>query len=186
MPTSNREINLIPSKKFEEHSRSRKVFIWMVGVGRVIIIITELVAVLVWLSRFNLDYQITTLQENIENKAASVATSKRFETNVRRYQNKIKLLKELEQEKIFFSQGLNKLSALSPQEVRFTKINLQPQQIQFNAIADTAASFALLISSLISSEDVQEIRLTSTQYDYLTDSYLFFITIKIEQGYYTP
>lgn len=178
------DINLIPQKSFEEQPTSKKIYLWMVGVGRVIVIITELVAVLVWLSRFRLDYEITTLQENIEEKAALVAASNRFEEDLRKYQTKVSLTKEIQKNKKSFSTGLTKLAQFTPSGIIVSEIRWEGEAIYFQALSTNSIDFATLITTLTKSQAVKNVILSNTTYDHSRGEYLFNLVINTNENMY--
>ena len=179
--TSTEEINLIPPQNFEDQPTSRKLFLWMTGAGRVIVIVTELIAILVWLSRFRLDYEITTLQENIEEKAALVATSSRFERNFRKYQDKILAIQTVQGEKVRYSNGFETLATLVPDEVRITSLTFSAREIQVQAQATSAIAFAEMLAALLGSEDIEAVALSSTRFSGDDGSYLFAISLAVTE-----
>lgn len=183
--TDTTNINLIPQKSFEEQPAKKKFFLWVVGVGRVIVITTELIAILVWLSRFRLDYEITTLQENIEEKAALVATTSRFEKSFSKYVTKVEFVKQIDQDKAHYSRGISKLSDLSPSDILLTSLDLTDDNIGLRAYTPSGLSFSNFIAALIGSEDITQVKLTSSRFDKSNGSYLITLELTANEGIYS-
>jgi Tfp pilus assembly protein PilN len=182
--TQSREINLKPSRSFEENTTSKKVFLWMIGVGRVIVISTELLAILVWLSRFRLDFEITNLQENIEEKASLLQNTSRFEDTYQKYFQKTELIKEIESGKPRFSKSLTNLSRIVPTGVTITTLRLSENELEMEALAQTALDFAKLISQTITNPQFKQIRLTGSRYNQSDQTYLFSLTIAVDESFF--
>lgn len=182
--SDNPDINLVPQKKFEEQPTTKKFYLWMVGIGRLIVISTELIAVLVWLSRFRLDYEITTLQENIEEKSATVARSDRFESNLVKYQKKTEEINNILADKINLSAGINKIRELTPTGIRLLKVSMEKQQVELQAICSSGITFAQFIAGLSLDNNIQEIVLNNSRYNETNQSYLIDLSLKLDGGFF--
>jgi len=77
MPAQKSQIELLPREEWEETSFG-KFLKWLLTVGRYIVIFTELVVILAFLSRFKLDRDLTDLYKQIENKQAIIQNSTDF------------------------------------------------------------------------------------------------------------
>src|SRR3989304_6667942 len=97
---STHQINLLPQEQFAA-STSGRILAWALSTFRIIVIITELVVILAFLSRFFLDAQNADLSEQIEQKSGIVAASSDFEKTFRQTQKKLEIFSVLtDQEKL--------------------------------------------------------------------------------------
>ena len=87
-----RPINLLPSK---ELGFSEKVLNWALTFGRYIIIGTEIVVLVVFLSRFKLDRDRIDLKDSITEKQKILATLAPINQNVTRLQTRLSEIKRL-------------------------------------------------------------------------------------------
>lgn len=172
-------LNLIPKKSFEEFTLSKKIFFWMIGIGRIIVVGTELIAILVWLSRFKLDYDISLLNDTLEKKQEVLINAKDLEENVRLAQKKIKLIKTVRDNKLLYSKALNNFTSLIPGEVQLKTLSLNPQTLTFNIRARSASAFAKLIVALLESTDFENITLTASTFDPKEGNYNSSLSIDI-------
>jgi hypothetical protein len=69
------EINLLPREEFEKKPIG-KFLTWALSIGRYIIIFTELIVILAFLSRFKLDRDLSDLNQSIREKQAVIRLRK--------------------------------------------------------------------------------------------------------------
>lgn len=121
---------------------------WTLNVGRVIIIFTEAVALIAFLSRFALDRQIIDLHEKIKQEQAIVQLLKHNEDTYRNLQDRLNLIDTLDaqsqtQTKKFFS-----FLDLVPDSVQINQISLSGNNIQFEVSAQSTDALSDLINNL--------------------------------------
>jgi len=177
-----RTLNLIPQKGFEELTASKKIFFWMIGIGRIIVVGTELIAILVWLSRFKRDYDISLLTDSLENKQQVVENAKDLETDVRAAQKKIELIKTIRAKKPLFSKTIGKFTELIPEGVTLNTLNLNNKRLTFHIRTRSATAFAKLISKLLTSDNFETITLTSSNFDPKDESFRSSLSIDVQPG----
>ena len=89
------KVNLLPKDPFTE-SPLGKFLSWALSAGRYIVVFTELIVILTFLSRFTLDRQLTDLNEEILKKQAILDSYEDLETKIRSIQAKAKFLSKIE------------------------------------------------------------------------------------------
>src|SRR3989344_780469 len=96
MPKSKEQIkiNLIPQDEFESSTFGR-VLKWALSTFRIMVIVTELLVMSAFLSRFWLDARNSDLNEEIEIKKAQIGAYQDVEDSFRKYQAKLVLAKSL-------------------------------------------------------------------------------------------
>src|SRR3990167_1085348 len=87
-------INLLPQEEFESSTFGR-VLKWLLSSFRIMVIITELVVMTAFLSRFWLDAKTTDLNDSIKQKQAVIESQNNFEKEFRKTQNRLVIFKEV-------------------------------------------------------------------------------------------
>ena len=99
MPASKtKTINLLIQEGFE-HTQLGKILNWLLTAGRTIVVVTELVVITAFLSRFWLDKTLTDLNEQNALKKAQVEASLPFEKDFRAIQSRLSEYKKIETSK---------------------------------------------------------------------------------------
>ena len=91
------KINLLPPDELENAPLGKAVK-WAVTYGRYIIVVTELVVVLAFLSRFKLDRDLNDLAEEISRKKQIIVSQASFEKEVRGLQNRLAVINAMDNE----------------------------------------------------------------------------------------
>jgi len=189
MPEENEKtsIELLPEKKFEEYSLSKKLTTWVISVGRVVIIFTELIAFSVFIGRIKLDRELTDLTNALENQLIVLENAKGFEEDFRDLQGRLKIIKDLRQEQVPVSQTVSLFSTLLPSEVSLTSLTFQPpaedgsgtNEAYLLAQTSSTTGFAQTIHNLKNSPKVEDITLTSGRFGAEDGMYHFSLAIKL-------
>jgi len=129
MPAQQKEINLLPIEEFEKTFLGRFLK-WAFGVGRWIVVITDLVAILCFLSRIKLDRDLTDLGEKIKQQQAIIASFGDLEKNFRNLQKRLATIEKLEQEQVIKTALLEEISQKIPFDVSFSELTVQEGKIE--------------------------------------------------------
>ncbi|MDO8460814.1 MAG: PilN domain-containing protein [bacterium] len=138
-------INLIKKKKKDFFDR----FIaWALTIGRFIVILTEVIALSTFLSRFSLDRKLVDLHDSIKQKQAIVNLLKNNEDKYRNLQNRLAVSSKFldsanETTKIFTD-----LIDFAPSDFIFNNIRLSEQSIQIDASVQSVNSLTIFIKKL--------------------------------------
>ena len=114
-----RPINLLPSK---ELGFSEKVLNWALTFGRYIIIGTEIVVLVVFLSRFKLDRDRIDLKDSITEKQKILATLAPINQNVTRLQTRLSEIKRIEEGQGTATAALPNRAPLTPTSITYKSI----------------------------------------------------------------
>jgi len=158
-------INLLVKKPVESYPFSKKFLWWALGIGRAVIIGTEILVLTVFGARFKLDRDISDLSEKIEAKQAIVRSFAEFETKFRTAQTRLNLIKEILSERLSFVQGIDFLTAQVPQGVSFYKLDVEPDRFTISAKAEGGREFSRLLAHLIDEEDIRTVTLVTAHLD---------------------
>jgi len=140
------QINLVPTDPFFATALG-KILKWALSVGRYIVIFTELVVIISFLTRFSLDRQVTDLNESIFQKKTIIESYGDLEDRVRAMQKKIDAYKQVEQKEnlsLIFPQ----LQKVTPSGVIFDRLNLSETQIDIQGRALSQNSFTIFVNNL--------------------------------------
>lgn len=130
---------------------------WALNVGRVIIIVTETVALLAFLSRFALDKQIIDLHEKIKQEQAIVQLLKHNEDTYRNLQDRLTLIQTLDKQSQAETKRFFSFLNLVPANVQINQIAFAENSIQFEVNAQSTATLSTFIDNLKKNSSVAAI-----------------------------
>lgn len=143
-------IEFLPQEEWEKKPIG-KFLKWALTVGRYIVITTELIVILAFLSRFKLDRDLTDLNENVKQKQAIVASSTSLEKNFRFLQKRLAAIEKLRKSQLEAEGVLNELASLTPIDVSFSDLAIKKREVNLTAIALSEAGLATFLNNLKSS-----------------------------------
>jgi len=159
MPAPRREIELLPQEEWEKTSFG-KLLKWTLTVGRYIVIVTELIVILAFLSRFKLDRDLTDLYEDIEQKQARIEASSDFENEFRFLQKRLVMVEGVEKKQLSTAGVIDELTPLIPLDISLTKLTVSGQEVSLTAIALSEQGLASFINSLKKSDKFENLALS--------------------------
>lgn len=140
------KINLVPKDPFFSTILGR-ILRWALTAGRYIVIFTELVVIVSFVTRFTLDRQVTDLNKSITQKEAIIDSYGVLETDFRAAQSKIDQYKQIEQE-TNITEVFENLSAVTPEGVLLEDLTITQGTIVASGKSQSQASFNLLVNNL--------------------------------------
>jgi len=115
------EINLLPQKGFQSSTAGR-VLAWILSTFRIIVIVTEIIVMIAFLSRFWFDAQNSNLNEQIQQKKDVLLAYQNFEHDFKDVQKRLKIYSAVTQNQ---NSGVNVVETVKyflPPDVVTTKI----------------------------------------------------------------
>ncbi|MFZ5365751.1 MAG: PilN domain-containing protein [Patescibacteria group bacterium] len=179
MPKS--QINLLPREEFEKKPLG-KFLIWALSVGRWIVIFTELIVIIAFLSRFKLDRDISDLHDKIKQKQARVQSSQEFERDFRFFQKRISEIKNLETKQIWVTSIISEVSQITPVDVAFSNFSFGEEGINLTGTALSEEGLGSFLAGLASSPMFGDINLSSVSKKTEEAGIRFTITAKVQTG----
>jgi len=152
-------IEFIPQEEWEKTSFG-KFLKWLLQIGRWIVIITELIVIMAFLSRFKLDRDLTNLNETIKQKQAIIAASSDFEKSFRFLQKRLTTIEGLQKNQIEADKILDLFTQVTPAGIKLSNFSFMKKQASLTASADSEMTFAVFLRNL-----KQEPRLTNLSID---------------------
>lgn len=173
-----KKINLLVQEGFE-HSPTGKVLAWLLSAGRAIVIITELVVITAFISRFWLDRELTDLVEENNAKKTQVEASANFEKDFQNTQTRLAAVKLLDNAKTSPSEHIKEVTKLLPAEVVLSDITYNENSVSVTGLSLNEAGLAGFMKSLEKSNKFASVNLVNISLQLGTANLINF-SLKIE------
>jgi hypothetical protein len=131
-------VNLLPKDPFL-HSPIGKFLQWSMSIGRYLVVFTELIVILSFLSRFKLDRDLTDLNEEIEVQKQTILSYADTEDRFNSVKTKLDLIQRVQENQTILP-ALNFLEKSLPIDVKLNQINFSAQGWNINGSALSAQS----------------------------------------------
>lgn len=164
MAARRREIELVPKEEWEKRPLGQFLK-WTLTIGRYIVIITELIVILAFLSRFKLDRDLTDLYEEIRQKQAIIESASDLESDFRFLQKGLATIQNLEETQLGAARVLEELAHLTPLDVSFSDLSSTSEEISFSATALSEAGMATFLNKLKTSDRFKDLNLSQVSLD---------------------
>ena len=174
------QVNLLPEKGFTSTTTGR-VLTWILSTFRIIVIVTEIIVMIAFLSRFWLDAQNTDLSEEIEQKKAILVASSDFEKEFRQTQERLQIYSGLTLNKVQNSSVISQITKLVPDDTILKAIHITGNVWVIDAKTANEISiqqFAVNIDSIENTEKVSITQLSSDNED--PDTLVFKLKFEIK------
>jgi len=156
-------IEFLPQEDWEKGTGG-KILKWSLSIGRHIIIFTEFIVILAFLSRFKLDRDLTDLGEKIKQQQAIVTSWGSFEKEFRLLSKRLQLIEELKTS-VPPGEILNELGSLTPIDVVITDLNISSKQLTLDANTLSEGSLGVFLRNLKNSSKFKNVNLTQVGLD---------------------
>lgn len=134
--------------KGQEKSFIEKLIAWVLSFGRIIVIVTEAVALTAFLYRFSLDRQLIDLHERIKQKETIVKLLQKDEDTYRNLQDRIKLAATLGKKSNVLIKIFQEVMSFTPPDLAFNNVSLTPKNLSVDANFSSIQSLAAFVNSL--------------------------------------
>lgn len=155
------EINLVPKDPFFSTVLG-KTLKWALSAGRYIVIFTELVVIMSFITRFTLDRKVTDLNSSINQKKNIILSYGNIEENFRTIQEKISQYKQTEQETNIVDTFAN-ISKVMPEGIVLQELAIRPTSVIISGKTLSQNAFNLLINNLQISSDFLNINVSEIE-----------------------
>lgn len=140
-------INLLPQEEFAKSTLGR-VLTWLLSTFRIIVIVTEVLVMAAFLSRFWLDARANDLNDQIRQKTALIKATQEFEKTFRLVQKKLDSFSKIVSSQNSISANLKLTAGYLPPDVILTSIQADKNTIQLKGISLSEGSIAQFITNL--------------------------------------
>jgi hypothetical protein len=144
MPDNPPSINFAGNK---QESVFDKIMNWTLTVGRLIVILTEIIAVTAFLYRFSLDDQLANLHSVIKEKKQIISNLNADESKYRNLQSRITLVSNLSAGATKIDQNITDISSLIPDTLSNTSLIFDTTQMNMNTDVSSVPSLKELMES---------------------------------------
>jgi hypothetical protein len=163
-----KELSLLPESE-NPRSFGARLFKWITTTGRVTIIITELIVVAVFISRFWLDNKNSNLSETVREKQAILQSTVPFETEFTKLQKRLSYIKSFYSSQTDFSSSINSLILSTPTDLFYDQLSIYPDEktkatiINASLIAYKEESIVSFITNLMLNPDINQVDITKIE-----------------------
>lgn len=151
-----KEINLLPQEEFEKKTLG-KFLLWALTAGRWIVVITNIIVLAAFFSRFKLDSDVADLKEEIRTKQAVILASASFEKDFRALQNRLSSIEKIENNQLNVVNLVSSVSSSIPADVVLTSFSFKEDSLSLSGIAlspDSLGNFSRGLSRLSNLTDL--------------------------------
>ena len=154
------QVNLLPQEEFAGTTFGRTLR-WAMGSFRIIVIATEMIVMLAFLSRFWLDARNADLNDLIKQKAAVLSASADFEKEFKDTQKKLTIFDALAVEEGAPSSLLGTITTLMPTDILLLSYAFSGEAIQIRGTSQNEISIAQFMVNLENSESFDKVTLNN-------------------------
>lgn len=155
----NKLVNLLPQEEFEA-SVTGRVLKWAMGTFRIIVIVTEMIVMGAFLSRFWLDSQNSDLTDSINVRSAEISAQSDFENQFRQLQAKLSIFKQLTATGTS-KDKLDSITSKVPQDVILSSLSVGENSAQVKGIAASELGVLQFMTNLKSESSLKSTDLAS-------------------------
>jgi len=155
-------INLIGQEDLS-HTPQGRIVQWAMTYGRYIMILTEVVVLGAFVSRFTLDRKLTDLKEEITQKQAIIEANAELETQIRIAQTRIDQVKKLIDAQAQPKNTLSLVESFLPLDVYLESLDIKQNGLNAKATAKTTGGFAQLLANLKALKQLTNVSIGSIQ-----------------------
>ncbi len=160
MPAPSVAINLLPKDVLDDR-RATSFLNWSLTYGRYIIIVTELVVLLAFFSRFRLDQELSDLHTSINQKQAIIGSVEGFDSDVRKLQNRLTKIKQLDDNHALYIDVLDMLDQTLPPNIVLTQLKFSTNHVELSADDYSRSGFSDFLRHLRTTRKTRNITVTN-------------------------
>ncbi len=152
------QINLLPQLGFQASTAGR-ILAWILSTFRVIVIVTEIIVMIAFLSRFWFDAQNSDLNETLLHKQAVLSASADFEAKFKDVQHRLDVYSRLDKLVGGNTKSIETVKKSIPGDVILTDILSQTTDVRVTGITPNEKSIQQMIVNLASNPMFSEVNL---------------------------
>lgn len=163
-----KELSLLPDSE-NPRSFNARLIKWLTTVGRWVIVLTELIVVSAFISRFWLDRKNSDLSENIRQQQAIIESTQDFEKDFNSFQQRLKFIKNFYTNMPNYDQKINILVNSTPKDLIYKNLSIsrdsKNNQINANAtlIAFSEDSLISFITNLMVNPEIEMVQINQIE-----------------------
>lgn len=165
MPDNLSSINFVKTKQVPLFDKFMN---WALTIGRLIIIITEVIAAITFVYRFSLDDKLVNLHSAIKQKQNVISLLKNDENKYRNLQERIALASDFSEKAIASNKTITDIIDLIPRQMKTNNLTFGKKSINMDVGGASVSSLVDLIDSLKSYPDIKSISIDNIESESLT------------------
>ena len=151
MSKSPLSINLLQE---ERNDTVEKVINWTLGIGRALIIVTEIIAFVAFLYRFTLDQQLVDLHSDIDKKQKIIESFKEKEPVYRNLQERLAIISNYSNLSSLRNKNYHDIYELAPDDITFNYLSMHNDDMSMQINVTSVASFGSYIEEIKNNPNV--------------------------------
>jgi hypothetical protein len=136
---------------------------WALTIGRLIVITTEVVAIIVFIYRFSLDEKLANIHSAIKQKQNIVFALKNDEDRYRNLQDRITIASDFSAKGTKSSQTIIDVANLIPSQIGINNLILNKDQIKINISTSSVLSLENFVDSLKNYRNIKSISIDNIE-----------------------
>lgn len=177
-----KKINLLPQEEFASSIKGR-ILKWFLSTFRAVVVLTEVVIMTAFFSRFWLDVKSADLSDKIDRQQAILNSLAPFEKEFKNYQKKLSIISSLSAKESGSKEVLSQITSILPQNIYLTNYSFTENEITIKGASSSERSIAQLIVNLENLDSFGEVALSSLSNSEEQPDLIFFgITITPKKG----
>lgn len=130
-----KEISLLPDDQ-NSNLLSARIYHWAITVGRVVIVLTEFIVIVAFLSRFYLDRRNSDLSEIVRQQKAILSSTADFEKQYSNLQQRLSVIKKFYDSQPDYQPGISSLVESTPPDIVYDSLVISKKIDSTNIVAD--------------------------------------------------
>jgi len=177
-----KEISLLPQSE-NPRSFGARFFKWLTTTGRVTIILTELIVISVFISRFSLDRKNSDLSEISRQKQAILKSVIPFETEFVQLQQRLAYIKDFYSNQPEYNKNIDSLITSTPQDLFYEKIAVSEDEktkmvaINTSLIAYREESIVSFVTNLMLNPEIDQVNINKIEKKEKENQYSISLTL---------
>lgn len=160
MPDNLSSINFVKNKQIPLFDKFMN---WALTVGRLIVILTEIIALLAFVYRFSLDEKLIDLHSAIKQKQTLISLLKQDEDKYRNLQDRIVLASDLMEKNAKTNKIVLNIVGLVPQGAKIDSISFNKDKININVNINSVSSLTDFINVLKDYPDIKSVSIDNIE-----------------------
>lgn len=177
-----KELSLLPESE-NPRSFGARFFKWITTTGRVTIILTELIVISVFISRFWLDRKNSDLSEIVRQKQAILESATPFETEFTKLQERLDYIKSFYSNQPEYDKQISSLISSTPTDLFYNQLSISTDEkttttvINASLTAYKEESIVSFITNLTLNSDINQVDVTKIEKKEKENQYLISIVL---------
>jgi len=182
-----KELSLLPESE-NPRSFGARFLKWITTTGRTTIVITELIVISVFISRFWLDRKNSDLSEVVRQKQAIIESATPFVTEFTGLQKRLSYIKNFYSNQPEYSQQISSLISSTPSDLFYNKISVFTDEKTEMTVVTTSLSaykeesIVVFITNLMLNPDIDQVNITKIEKKEKENQYSVSLTLNFKKA----